>query len=288
MIQSPAKIAEAQADANIEAPKTVEIDEKELAIQKKIVENRRKLLWPGIWSVFAIAGTYGILAYQDARSSASDSTLKDQPCERIQIPQSWFLTPTVIKEGIKAGWQDLDKLTIGIVVASIGMHLLKRSPLPIWEKLIHITGEKKYTAFTYPLVHYNWAHLGSNMFGLCWFLPGVVHYFDGNLFHTAALLVSVPLITSYLSHFVFRLGLVQGMALNLGSSGAVAAILGAFCVAYPDEKVWVPNFFIFRFDAKYCCALYTIWQIACLLKAPTGGVRPAFLVSPTKKPSRPC
>ncbi|KAF1843151.1 uncharacterized protein K460DRAFT_291260 [Cucurbitaria berberidis CBS 394.84] len=261
-----------------EERKSVEIDEKEEAIQKLILGRRRKLLWPGVWTVFAVAGTYGTLAYLDIKYNSEAAFSHVELPERSQLPQSWFLTPTVIKEGLRTGWNELDKLTIGIVVASVAIHFMKRSPLPFWEHLIHITGEKKYTAFTYPLVHSNWAHIGQNMFALCWFLPGVVRYFDGDMFHTAAFFASVPLITSYLQHFAFRWGTVNSLPLNMGSSGAIAAVFGAFCMAYPDEKVWMPSFVIVRLDAQYWGALFAAWQLVAMVKTQTGGNRPAFMV----------
>jgi membrane associated rhomboid family serine protease len=279
-------IVEPQTKPNDGVPKTIEISQEEAAIQLGIVKKRVKILWPGVWTVFALAGTWGTLAYLDARSSNASQAIDSQLAERAKIPQSWFLTPSVVMQGIKAGWNEFDKLTIGIVVATVGIHFLKRSPLPIWEHLIHITGEKRYTAFTYPFVHSDWAHLGQNMLGVVWFLPAVVHYLDGDKFHAATLLVSVPLITSYLEHFAFRWGAVTGLPLNMGSSGAMAAIIGAFCVAYPDEKVWVPNFLIFRLDAKYCAALFAAFQIAHMVKAPKGPNRPAFIVSIARSQSR--
>jgi membrane associated rhomboid family serine protease len=254
---------------------TVEISDKEAAIQARIAKKRVKILWPGIWTFFALAGTWGTLAYLDAWSGPSEAQL----FERTKIPQSWYLTPTVIKQGVIAGWNELDNLTIGIVVATIGVHLLKRSPLPIWEKLIHITGEKKYTAFTYPFVHGDWSHLLLNSHAIIWFLPAVVHHFDGDVFHAAALLMSAPLLTSYMSHFAFRWGFLKGLPLNMGSSGIGAAIIGAFCVAYPDEKVWVPNLFVFRLDAKYCAVLFAAMQLFLMAKTSKGGNRPAFFVS---------
>lgn len=257
---------------------TIEIDEKEEAIQQRIIQNRRKLLWPGVWTFFAVTGTFGTFAYFDARYSLSTTNSDNSLHEPELSSQSWLLTPTVVKEGLKRGWNELDKLTIGIVVASILIHFMKRSPLPIWEHLIHITGEKKYTAFVYPFVHSNWAHVGQNMFALCWFLPGVVRYFDGDLFQSAAFFVSVPLITSYLQHFAFRWSSVNGIPLNMGSSGAIAGVFGAFCMAYPDEKVWIPSFLILRLDAKYWGALFALWQLAALAKTPKGGNRPAFVV----------
>ncbi|KAH7371674.1 hypothetical protein BKA66DRAFT_423653 [Pyrenochaeta sp. MPI-SDFR-AT-0127] len=258
--------------------KTIEIDEKEEVIQQRIIKNRRTLLWPGMWTIFAVTGTYGTFAFLDAKYSLATTSGGTSLPKREPSSQSWFLTPTVVKDGLKSGWKDLDKLTIGIVVASVAIHFMKRSPLPIWEHLIHITGEKKYTAFTYPFVHSNWTHIGQNMFALCWFLPGVVQYFDGDLFHTASFFVSVPLITSYLQHFAFRWGSVKGLPLNMGSSGAIAAVFGAFCMAYPDERVWTPSFLILRLDAKYWGALFALWQLAAMVKTPKGGNRPAFIV----------
>lgn len=272
-------------DTNEDASRTVEIDEQEIAIQERIVQNRTKLLWPGIWTFFAVTGTYGAFAYLDSMyaNAMSDET---QLPERTALPQTWYLTPEVIEEGFKVWWNELDKLTIGIVVASIGVLLMRKSSLPFWEKLPHITGEKRYTAFTYPFVHGVWPHLGQNMFFLCWFMPGVVRYLDGDLFHAATLFVTVPLITSYLQHFAFRWGLhsFRGLPINMGSSGAVAAMFGAFCVAYPDEKLWLPNFAVIRLDAKYWGLLFATWQLASLrlarrVKIPKGGHRPAYLVS---------
>jgi membrane associated rhomboid family serine protease len=266
------------------APGTVEIDDEEAAIQQEIVKNRRKILWPGIWTFFAVTATCGTLAYLDARSSASIPSAENELPERIQIPQPWYLTPSVIREGIKVGWQEVDKLTIGIVVASIAIHFLKKSPLPIWEHLSHVTGERKYTAFTYPYVHSTWLHLAQNMWGVCWFLPGVVHAFDGDLFHAAALFTTVPLITSYLTHFVFRWGNVPGLPFNMGSSGAIAALIGVFCVTYPDEKIWVPESAVFRIDAKYYAAFFVALQLNGLLRQSTGGARPAVIVSSITSP----
>jgi membrane associated rhomboid family serine protease len=261
-----------------EAVKTIEINEYEEYIQRKIMKDRTKLLWPGIWTFFALTGTYAGFAYLDARYGKDTSSSTQLP-ERAKLPQDWYLTPTIMREGIKAGWNELDKLTVGIVVASIAIQLTRKSPLPFWEKLMHITGEKKYTAFTYPFVHSSWGHLAQNMFVLCWFMPGVVRYLDCDYFHAAALFASVPLITSYLQHFAFRWGPATGVPLNMGSSGAVAAMFGAYCVAYADEKVWLPSFIVVRLDAKYWGVLYAMWQLARLMATPKGGNRPAFLVS---------
>ncbi|KAJ4993715.1 hypothetical protein SVAN01_00769 [Stagonosporopsis vannaccii] len=256
---------------------TLTIDEKEEAIQRRIVFMRRKLLWPGIWTLFALAGTYGTLAYLDVKAGVPSSDGSQLP-ERAQLPQTWYLTPTVIREGVQAGWNELDYLTIGIVAATFAVHLLKRSPLPIWEKLIHVTGEAKWTAFTYPLVNSSWGHAAQNMAALVWFLPGVVRYFDGDLFHTSAFLGSIPLITSYFAHFAYRFNLASGLVLNLGASGAVAAVLGIYSVVYANEKVWTPHGVVLRLDAMYWALLFAASQAYSMLQSPKGGNRPAYLV----------
>ncbi|KAJ4350803.1 hypothetical protein N0V95_004416 [Ascochyta clinopodiicola] len=256
---------------------TITIDEKEAAIQRRIVLMRRKLLVPGIWTLLALSFTYLALAFLDVKTGIPSSDGSQLP-ERAQPPQTWYLTPTVVLEGVKAGWDELDNLTIGIVVATFAIHLLKRSPLPIWEKLIHITGEKKWTAFTYPLVNASWAHAATNMAALVWFLPGVVRYFDGDLFHTAAFLVSVPLITSYIAHFAYRINLANGLIMNLGASGAIAAALGIYCVVYANEKMWLPQGLILRLDTMYWGMLFAASQAYKTLQTPKGGNRPAYLV----------
>lgn len=281
-VVKPANVKPALKNAKIEdkpfneESETIIISSQEAAIQRRILANQGKIFWPGIWTFFALTGTVGALAFISAITGSSSNT--GEPSEGTQLPQTWYLTPTVIMEGFKAGWRELDYLTIGIVVTTIGFHLLKKAPIRFWEHLLHITGEKKYTAFTYPYVHADWEHVFQNMAMLCWFLPGVVHYLDGDLPQAAALFVGVPLITSYLQHFTFRWGWISGIPVNLGASGSISAIFGAFCMLYPDEKVWTPAFAIVRLDAKYWGLLFAFWQISALAKPPSTGARPAHLV----------
>ncbi len=258
-----------------------DIDPKEQAVLKQIEINRKKILWPGIWTFFAVTGTYLTLAYIDAHTASSTSATDVESAlpSQAELPQTWYLTPEVIQQGIKAGWNSLDTLTIGIAVACIAVQCTRNSPVRFWEKLLHITGERKWTAFTYPLVHNHWSHLAANVFGLCWFLPGVVQHFDGDLFHSAAFLVSVPLITSYLQHIAFRLVRVDGFPLNMGLSGAIAAAFGAYAVLHPDEKIWAPTFLVLRLDAKYWAALFVLHQFYLMAKIRKGGNRPAAVVS---------
>jgi membrane associated rhomboid family serine protease len=261
----------------LEESKTTQISEGELIDQGRVAEKRKQVLWPGIWTLLALAGTYSILAYLDVKAGIPSSDGSDLPT-RVQLPQTWYLTPEVIRKGLVTGWREFDSLTIGLAVASMAMHVLTRSTPPIWRKLIHVTGKAKWTAFTYPLVHSSWTHLALNMAALVWFLPGVVHYFDGDLFHTSAFLISVPLTTSYLTHFAYRFNLIQASFLNVGASGAIFAAFGVYCMAYAKEKMWVPAGLVLRLDAREWSLLFVLHQAYNMTRASKSGSRPAFMV----------
>lgn len=231
--------------------------------------NRQRLLWPGIWTILAVAGTYGVFAYMDANYGDATSRVTLQP-DRLETSDSWLFTPTVIRDGIKAGWQDLGKLTVGIIGLSAAIHVLRRSDLFSLVKLVHIAGQHRYTAFTHPFIYKNWVHLGRTSLILCWVLPGVVRHFDGDLWHTAAFLVSVPLIMVYLQHFVFRFTTLNGIPTHLGAAPLCLAIFGAYCVAYADEKMWTPAGIVLRLESEYWGLLY-IAAILLLNWNVTGG-----------------
>ena len=123
-----------------------------------LFSERKKLLWPGIWTVLAVTGTYGVFAYMDANYDETTSPVALQP-GRPETSDSWLLTLTVIRDGIKSAWQDLDKLTIGIIGFSAVIHVLRRSDLFSLANLVHVTSHHRYMAFTYPFIYKNWVHL---------------------------------------------------------------------------------------------------------------------------------
>jgi len=237
---------------------------------------RRQVRWPGIWTLSALAGTYGALAYLDVKTGVPSSDGSHLPA-RAQLPQTWELTPEIVRAGLVAGWKELDSLTIGIVVVSVALHLLSKHRPSLWRKLAHTTGEAKWTAFTSPLLDYNWKSLSLNMAALIWFLPSVVHYFDGDLFHTTAFLVSVPLTTSYLMHLAYRLNLVQAHMGVAGPLHLTYALFGIYCVAYAHEKLRMPAGLVFRLDAWHWVVLFWVLQ-ACKLAQTSNNTRRILIV----------
>jgi membrane associated rhomboid family serine protease len=239
------------------------IMEKELVYKERVDKKRRQILWPGIWTLITLAGTYGTLAYLDVKAGLPSSDGSHLPT-RVQLPQNWALTPEVVRAGVVAGWRELDSLTISIVLASVAIQLLIKSKPSIWRKLIHVTGEARWTAFTNPLLHNNWKSLALSMASLVWFLPSVVYYFDGDLFHTTAFLLSVPLTTSYLTFFAYRFNLVHATICLAGPSGFTYGLFGIYCIAYAQEKLWLPAGLVFRLDACHWGLLFWVFQ-ACRL-----------------------
>lgn len=236
---------------------------KELAHRDRILRKRRPVLWPGIWTLSALAGTYGILAYLDVKAGIPSSDGSHLPA-RAQLPQNWELTPEIFRTGLAAGWNELDNLTIGIIVASVALHLLVKSRPLIRSKLYYMTNGSRWTAFTYPLLHNTRKSLALGTASLIWYLPSVVYYFDGDLFHTTAFLASTSLITSYLAHLACRINLVQATICLGGPSGLICALFGIYCVAYANEKLWMPASFVFRLDAWHWGVFFWVSQ-ACIL-----------------------
>ena len=257
-------------------PKITHIREEEFH-QKRLTKKRKQILWPIIWTLSAVAGTYGALAYLDVKAGIPSSD-GSHLLERAQLPQTWYLTPAVVRQGLEAAWREIDSLTIGVVIASIVTHVLTRSNPTILRNLVHVTTVAKWTAFTYPLTYTNWTHLAMSMTALVWFLPSVVHYFDGDLFHVSAFLVSVPLITSCLTHIAYRLNLIQATNLHAGASGAVIAAFGIYCIVYGQEKVWVPVGLVFRLDAREWGLLFVLHLVYNMTQASKSAKRPASMV----------
>jgi membrane associated rhomboid family serine protease len=205
----------------------------ELDIQKDIRTQRKRLLRPGLFSVFAIASIWVGCAYLDTRIEVQDDLAPRT------VSESRWLTPTVIKEQVIAGWKELDKMTITLILSYVSIHMTRRLPSRFWQNLSHIAGERNWTLLTYPFVHSSWGAVLSSATILTWFLPTVVRDFGGDYFHIGALYLSIPVLTGFLTHLQFRgPRATAGIPIEMGPSGALAAIMSAFAIAHPQEKIF--------------------------------------------------
>lgn len=241
-------------------------------VQKNIKRRRKNLVWPGLFTVVTISGVYCGFAYLDERFDLQDWNLP-----AAEWSKSWYFTPTIIWEGIKNGWKELDKMTTGVIALYVGIYLTKRMPIKFYEKLAHIAGDRTWTLATYSFLQPTVGGLVTSIAFLVWFMPGVVRYFDGDYLHASAFYVSVPILLGFLTHFQF-LGKngTRGIPLEVGSSGALSALIGAFAMANPWEKVWVIVTGPFRIDAIYMAGGFVVREFWHMYKARGSGLHPTI------------
>jgi hypothetical protein len=243
--------------------------EMEQRILERIRTRRRKLLWPGVFTALSISGIYCGFAYLDERFDLQDRNLT----ALAERSQSWYFTPTLIKEGVVNGWRELDKMTIGLVALYVGLHLTKKLPHKFWTRLAHIAGEKEWTLLTYAWIHQSNMAMFASVLYLVWFMPTLMRYFDGDYLHALAFYASVPILLGFFTHLQFRgRRPTQGFPIEMGSSGVVLAVVGAYTAINPWEKVWFPWTGPFRIDAIYFTGVLAANEIYRVYKSHRKGL----------------
>jgi rhomboid family protein len=128
------------------------------------------------------------------------------------------------------------------------------------------------TLLTSMFMHGGWLHLGGNMLFLFIFGDNVEHYV-GSVLYLAFYLVA-GIIASFAQILVDPTSPIP----NLGASGAIAGVLGAYIVLFPRNRVVV---FLFRFlvpvPAVVAIGLWAVLQFvngigSIAVTAETGGV----------------
>jgi hypothetical protein len=190
-----------------------------------------------------VAGVYGTLAYLDVKAGIPSSDGSQLP-ERATLSQSWYLTPTIISEGIKATWNALDDIAIISILVNTAMWL------PPARRLLGRSGLRGLR--TFQVSRHSWSY-GAKQAAyegvlLVLFLPGVIHYFDGDVFHFAAFANSVLLITACLGVFALRYKSIPVENLSIAPRNIISAIIGVYCVTYATERIWIPPALIFRLE----------------------------------------
>ncbi len=152
-------------------------------------------------------------------------------------------------------------VTAGIVAANVVVFLLELSggePFVRSWSLIPaeiVAGHHLVTLLTSMFMHGSWSHILGNMVFLWAFGPEIedamgrgrylAFYLLGGLAATAAQIVASP----------------GSTVPNLGASGAIAAVMGAFLVTYPRDRIRSLLFFVIFFRVTYIPAalLIGVW-----------------------------
>ena len=166
-------------------------------------------------------------------------------------------------------WQLADGLDRSI--EQLGFH-----PCEVNDSCLQVGQDWALTAFTSMFMHASWAHLLGNMLFLWIFGNNVedalghvrfaVFYLAGGL---AAALSQALVTLAFGSE-------LSGAIPNVGASGAIAVVLGAYVVLYPRALVltWVFPVFFFPIPAVFFIGIWFVFQLlvgSTSLTTPTSG-----------------
>jgi len=119
------------------------------------------------------------------------------------------------------------------------------------------------TAVTSMFMHASWGHIIGNMLFL-WIFGNNVEDTLGRLRFLVFYLLGGLVATAAQTFVTLQYGSAEeGLIPNLGASGAIAAVLGAYFVLVPSGKVltFVPPFFFFPIPAFIFLGIYFVYQL---------------------------
>ena len=119
------------------------------------------------------------------------------------------------------------------------------------------------TAVTSMFMHASWGHIVGNMLFL-WIFGNNVEDTLGRMRVLVFYLLGGLVATAAQTFVTLQYGSAEeGLIPNLGASGAIAAVLGAYFVLVPHAKVltFVPPFFFFPIPAFIFLGIYFVYQL---------------------------
>jgi membrane associated rhomboid family serine protease len=150
-----------------------------------------------------------------------------------EFTYGWSVIPREISTG-----RDI----VGSVVMPSGVLHLFESPSPVY-----------LTIFSAMFMHGDLMHLGGNMLYLWIFGDNVEHRFGGLKF------LAFYLVSGIVATFAQVATNPQGLLPNLGASGAISGILGAYLVLFPRNKV--NAIFFFRLVSVPAVLVLGMWGL---------------------------
>ena len=206
-----------------------------------------KFLSPAIWALTVSSGVYVSLAYFTAKKELEDTG----PYKLLQGNFSPYINrgPPTPTEVAARAWRETDpmtKLSWSIIGFCSTVHLSGTVARTAWQNLWHIPAtNRNFTLLTSTFVHAGMLHLGVNMYAMHNFLPatGYSSIFRGDTNHMLSFFVASGLISGLAQHVastIFTRGRPYSVFIpSGGASGALFAVLGAFCMQYPTTGLGV-------------------------------------------------
>jgi membrane associated rhomboid family serine protease len=150
-------------------------------------------------------------------------------------------------------------------------------PCEVEDSCVQVGEDWPITVFTSMFMHASWAHIIGNMLFL-WIFGNNVEDTLGRVRFLVFYLVGGLAATAVQTFVTLQYGSPeQGLIPNLGASGAISAVLGAYFVLFPHGKVltFVPPFFFFAIPAFVFLGIYFVYQLivggASFVSPETGG-----------------
>lgn len=213
-----------------------------------------KFLTPAIWALAVSSGVYVSLAYFTAKNELENTgpyRLFQGNGTHVNHPTSPYISrgPPTPTELATQAWRQMDpmsKLSWSIIGFSGVVHLSSTVAQGAWQRLWHIPAtNRNYTLLTSTFVHGGLMHLGINMYALYNFLPvtGYSSTFRGDTNHMLSFFVATGLVSGLAQHIagtIFTRGRPYSPFIpSGGASGALFAVLGTFCMQYPNAGLGV-------------------------------------------------
>ena len=215
------------------------------------------------------------VTWEDLHAGKSTALLREMFSRQARDPLS--LDELRSPAAVVKYWNQLldpEKLIWGVMGLNTGLFALGSLSSRVAASLYHVPAwSRNYTFLTSTFGHVGIFHLALNMYGLYNFGPPVAmsKSFEGNGSHLAAFYLSSGVMTSLAYHMSAgwpspRLRMTPG----LGASGAVLALVGAFAMEYPENRIgiiFLPFTFIPAQDALAALALFETYGLFIGIKS---------------------
>lgn len=214
---------------------------------------RIPLLSPTLWSVAACATIYlGCAGYDVYRASLRAKAKEPRWPSSRQDPTFEDLEYSHENEKANTMWSNIDserpefvgvdRLLLGTLALAAGAHAASRVIPSASSFFVHTPLlSPNYTLLSSVFGHSGLLHLGVNMYAMVQLMPLAARTdtFGGSPAHLAAFFLSTGILSSLAQHATAIWPRPNPLAMSLGASGALFALLGVAGVSFPDMQIGI-------------------------------------------------
>jgi rhomboid-like protein len=231
-----------------------------------------RFLRPAIFALSVSSAIFVSLAYLEAKKELKPKSIRDY-VPKFQIQRRTPPTPTEVATQLLNELDPMSKLSWGIIGSNSAVHLTKYLIPQSWALLWHMPAANvNYTLFTSTFVHGGPMHLGINMYAAYNFLPvvGYSKLFRGDTNHILSFYLAAGLLSGYAQHVASAVinhhrSMPSKFIPSGGASGALFAVLGVFCMQYPNHGIGI-MFVPYYLDAQYVLPAIMLFDLVGMVR----------------------